>query len=377
MSGGAGMIKVQNLRKSFGNFPVIQDVSFIVEEGKLASVLGPSGSGKSTLLRLIAGLEMPDSGDIYFGDRRVNDIPVRKREIGFVFQDYALFGHMNVRDNIAFGLNVRGIRGKKALGRVRELLDLINMRDYENHYPHQLSGGQRQRVALARALAPSPKLLLLDEPFGSLDAKVRYNLGLWLRKFHREVGVTSIFVTHDQKEAMEISDKIILVNRGKVEQVGTPEEIYNKPATKFVASFIGRVNVLDGFVENGILICAGGGFSLNVTGDEDFEDGEAVLLLRPEDLNIGVEGDAKEGSGNKTFFRARIIEVRYLGDHYEVIVEINGIEIKGIVSKNVMESRKLIAGDETIVSFSKYIWFPAKEGLEKLKERLRNLGYIE
>lgn len=229
---------MRQINKTFDGFQASKDVSFGVEKGHLAALLGPSGSGKTTILRMIAGLDKPDSGDIMINGTRVNDIPGSKRGIGFVFQNYALFRYMTVADNIAFGLEVQKKGKAEIRSRVEELLELVSMQELGKRYPHQLSGGQRQRVAFARALAPDPKLLLLDEPFAAIDAKVRRELRTWLKEMIGRVGVTSIFVTHDQEEAVEVADTIIVTNQGKVEQIGTPEEVCRHPQTEFVADFI-------------------------------------------------------------------------------------------------------------------------------------------
>ena len=231
-------VEMQHINKTFDGFQASRDVSFGVEKGHLAALLGPSGSGKTTILRMIAGLDRPDSGDIIIDGARVNDIPGSKRGIGFVFQNYALFRYMTVAENIAFGLRVQKKSKAEINERVGELLELISMEDLGKRYPHQLSGGQRQRVAFARALAPNPHLLLLDEPFAAIDAKVRRELRTWLRNMIEKVGITSIFVTHDQEEAMEVADTVIITNQGKVEQIGTPEDICLHPQTDFVADFI-------------------------------------------------------------------------------------------------------------------------------------------
>lgn len=231
-------VEMKHIDKTFDGFQASRDVSFGVEKGHLAALLGPSGSGKTTILRMIAGLDKPDSGDIIIDGVRVNDIPGSKRGIGFVFQNYALFRYMTVADNIAFGLEVQKKGKAEIKERVGELLELISMEELGKRYPHQLSGGQRQRVAFARALAPNPHLLLLDEPFAAIDAKVRRELRTWLRNMIEKVGITSIFVTHDQEEAMEVADTVIITNRGKVEQIGTPEDICLHPQTEFVADFI-------------------------------------------------------------------------------------------------------------------------------------------
>ena len=243
-------VAAQQIRKTFGSFTALDGVDLNVERGKLVALLGPSGSGKTTLLRIIAGLEYADqgSGRILFHGDDVTEVPAGKRKVGFVFQHYALFRHMTVFENIAFGLKVRKRKdrpGKSEIGeRVRKLLKLVQLESYGGRFPHQLSGGQRQRIALARALAVEPKVLLLDEPFGALDAKVRKELRRWLRQFHDEIGLTTIFVTHDQEEALEIADQVVIMNNGRIEQVGTPQEVYDRPASPFVYQFLGNVNVL-------------------------------------------------------------------------------------------------------------------------------------
>lgn len=231
-------VEMRQINKTFDGFRASRDVTFGIEQGHLAALLGPSGSGKTTILRMIAGLDTPDSGDILINGTRVNNLPGSKRGIGFVFQNYALFRYMTVADNIAFGLQVQKKGKGEIRSRVDELLELISMQDLGKRYPHQLSGGQKQRVAFARALAPNPQLLLLDEPFAAIDAKVRRELRTWLRDMIARVGITSIFVTHDQEEAMEVADMVIVTNHGAVEQIGTPEEICSQPQTDFVRDFI-------------------------------------------------------------------------------------------------------------------------------------------
>ncbi len=239
-------IVVRNLTKRFERFTAIDGVSFEVPSGQLVALLGPSGSGKSTILRIIAGLEPADSGDVELTGEDATHLPVQQRGVGFVFQHYALFRHMTVRQNVAFGLEVQRPRPSKAevKARVNELLELVQLIGYAERFPSQLSGGQRQRVALARALAPRPKVLLLDEPFGALDSKVRDELRTWLRRLHDEVHVTSLFVTHDQQEAFEVSDQVVVLNKGRVEQMGPPQELYERPASPFVTEFLGSVNLL-------------------------------------------------------------------------------------------------------------------------------------
>ncbi len=276
-------VEAHNIRKSFGGFTALAGVDLNVPRGKLVALLGPSGSGKTTLLRVIAGLENPDpdSGRIRFHGEDVTDVPAGKRKVGFVFQHYALFRHMSVFENIAFGLRVQRRRdrlGAPAIAeRVHHLLRLVQLDGLENRFPHQLSGGQRQRVALARALAVEPKVLLLDEPFGALDAKVRKELRRWLRRFHEEIHLTTIFVTHDQEEALEIADEVVIMNQARVEQVGTPQQVYDRPASPFVYQFVGNVNVL----RAPALIAAGGHMG---PGAEVAPD--AVVYVRPHDIEV-------------------------------------------------------------------------------------------
>jgi sulfate transport system ATP-binding protein len=244
-------IEVKNLSKAYGAFHALRDVTVEVPPGELVALLGPSGSGKTTLLRIIAGLESADSGSVLYQDDDVTERSARERNVGFVFQHYALFSHLSIYENIAFGLRVRKWKNDAVEKRVRELLQLIQLEGLEKRHPSQLSGGQRQRVALARALAPSPQLLLLDEPFGALDAKVRQELRTWLRRLHDEQHITSVFVTHDQEEAFEVADRVVVMNHGRVQQIGSPDEIFAHPANDFVMDFLGGVNVFHGRVENG------------------------------------------------------------------------------------------------------------------------------
>ena len=243
-------VQVDHIRKTFGHYTALEDVSLKVKSGQLTALLGPSGSGKTTLLRIIAGLEYADegSGRIQFHGEDVTDVAAGKRKVGFVFQHYALFRHMSVFENIAFGLRVRRSSDRPSKSeiadRVHKLLALVQLDTHAKRFPHQLSGGQRQRVALARALAVEPKVLLLDEPFGALDAKVRKELRRWLRQFHEEINLTTIFVTHDQEEALEIADEVVIMNQAKIEQIGEPQEVYDRPASPFVYQFLGNVNVL-------------------------------------------------------------------------------------------------------------------------------------
>ncbi|MBD1835064.1 TOBE-like domain-containing protein [Trichocoleus sp. FACHB-90] len=285
-------IVVENVSKQFGSFKAVDQVSLEIKTGSLVALLGPSGSGKSTLLRLIAGLEIPDSGKIWITGKDATNQSVQDRNIGFVFQHYALFKHLSVRNNIAFGMEIQKVPKAKIKARVEELLELIQLKGLGDRYPSQLSGGQRQRVALARSLAVQPKVLLLDEPFGALDAKVRKDLRAWLRRLHDEVHVTTVFVTHDQEEAMEVADEIVVTNKGKIEQVGTPAEIYDHPATPFVMSFIGPVNVLPS--------------SSHIFQGNGFDSSQPEIFLRPHDVVIQTEP-------NGTTVSARVNRLIHLG----------------------------------------------------------------
>jgi sulfate transport system ATP-binding protein len=284
-------VRVQNVRKEFDKFPALHDVSLDIVSGELIALLGPSGSGKTTLLRLIAGLERPTDGRIFFGDEDASEKSVQERNIGFVFQHYALFRHMTILENVSFGLKVRPRSSRPPAGEIRrralELLDLVQLSGLEKRYPNQLSGGQRQRVALARALAIEPKVLLLDEPFGALDAQVRRELRKWLREIHDRTGHTTIFVTHDQEEALELADRLCVMSQGRIEQVGTPDSVYDTPSSPFVFGFIGESSELAVNIEKGDIWL--GDRPLGISGAAD--QGAARLFFRPHDIEL-VEGDA-------------------------------------------------------------------------------------
>ncbi|WP_310487308.1 TOBE-like domain-containing protein [Chamaesiphon sp. VAR_69_metabat_338] len=289
-------IAVENISKCFGNFQAVDRANLEIGQGSLIALLGPSGSGKSTLLRLIAGLETPDEGRLWLAGQDATHQNVRERNIGFVFQNYALFKHLTIGQNIAFGLEIRSISGSKVKKKVAELLDLIQLSGLGDRYPAQLSGGQRQRVALARALAIEPKILLLDEPFGALDAKVRKDLRAWLRQLHDRSHVTTVFVTHDRSDAMAVADKIAIMNKGYIEQVGTPSEIYNHPANAFVMGFVGPVNVLPS--------------SLNIFQNKRFETTNPQMFLRPQDIAI-------ETISNTSTVAAKVNRVTHLGSEIQ------------------------------------------------------------
>ncbi|HYJ61908.1 MAG TPA: sulfate/molybdate ABC transporter ATP-binding protein [Actinomycetota bacterium] len=285
-------IVVQDLTKRFGDFAAVDDVSFTAPAGAVTALLGPSGSGKSTVLRMIAGLEIPTAGRIFMGEEELTAKSVQDRGVGFVFQHYALFRHMTVSQNVEFGLRVRKESAASRRARVDELLELVQLSNFAGRYPDQLSGGQRQRVALARALAPRPEVLLLDEPFGALDAKVRQDLRRWLDELHRELGVTSLLVTHDQEEALELANQVVVMHEGRVEQVGAPAVIYDDPATPFVAGFVGAANVLHGQVREGHVHL--GAFRL--PGADHLDEGvAATAFVRPHDVRVAADqgGDAR------------------------------------------------------------------------------------
>lgn len=278
-------IDINSIHKHFGQFHALNDVSLNIGSGELVALLGPSGCGKTTLLRIIAGLETPDSGRLAFHGEDTTETPVRERQVGFVFQHYALFRHLTVFENVAFGLRVRPRKHRPSEAiirqKVHELLQLVQLDWLADRYPSQLSGGQRQRIALARALAVEPRVLLLDEPFGALDAQVRKELRRWLRRLHDELHITSVFVTHDQEEALEVADRVVVLNTGKIEQVGTPAEVYHKPATPFVVEFLGQTSKLSARIENG---------EANILGwrlpSQGLSNGKATAYVRPSDWSL-------------------------------------------------------------------------------------------
>ncbi len=277
-------IRIDQITKRFGSFVALNKVSLTVPTGQLTALLGPSGSGKTTLLRIIAGLESADQGSIHFEDEDVTERAARERGIGFVFQHYALFRHMTVFQNVAFGLRVRSTPRSEVTARVNELLKLVRLDGLGSRYPSELSGGQRQRVALARALAVRPRMLLLDEPFGALDAKVRQELRTWLRKLHEEMHVTTVFVTHDQEEAFEVADQVVVMRQGNIEQTGSPQDVFDHPATPFVMDFLGNVNVFHGRVHGGRAEV--GPFTLDVEAYPHAEPRTATAYVRPHELEI-------------------------------------------------------------------------------------------
>ncbi|KRG41928.1 sulfate ABC transporter ATP-binding protein [Stenotrophomonas panacihumi] len=303
-------IRIQHLHKRFDQFAALDGIDLDIQQGELLALLGPSGSGKTTLLRIIAGLESADGGQVFFGNEDATRMSVQSRRVGFVFQHYALFKHMTVFDNIAFGLRVR--RGEarwpkqRIADRVHELLSLVQLQGLEKRYPAQLSGGQRQRVALARALAIEPRVLLLDEPFGALDAQVRRELRRWLRELHERTGLTTVFVTHDQEEALELADRVAILNRGRIEQLDSPAAVYDRPASPFVYGFVGEVNRLPGRAGGGQIEVAGQHLPWQADGE-----GDVALYVRPEDITLETAGwpatvVSTQRSGARLRLRARL-----------------------------------------------------------------------
>ena len=299
-------VELKNINKTYGSYQASRNVNFGIEKGKLIGLLGPSGSGKTTILRMIAGLETPDSGEVIIDGKVVNDVPASQRGIGFVFQNYALFRYMTVYDNVAFGLKVQKADKKKIDARVRELIKLVGLEGLEKRYPSQLSGGQRQRVAFARALAPNPHVLLLDEPFAAIDAKIRQELRSWLKEMIGKLGITSIFVTHDQDEAIEVADEIIITNAGRIEQKGTPIGVYRNPETAFTASFFGQPSVLK-----------------NADDFHTFAQAEGAdkIIVRPEFVKISKLDEVEKF---KTSVSRGVVErVSFRGDNQELQVRVN------------------------------------------------------
>lgn len=340
-------INILNLNKNFGAYSALKDINLKIQTGELVALLGPSGSGKTTLLRIIAGLEAADSGNILFDDEDNTTKNIKDRQVGFVFQHYALFRHMSVFDNVAFGLTVlpKEIRPSKAdiKEKVLELLRLVKLEEFAKRYPQQLSGGQRQRVALARALAVKPRVLLLDEPFGALDAKVRKELRRWLRRLHDEMHITSVFVTHDQEEALDVADRIVILNEGKIEQVDTPEEVYENPANPFVYNFLGNVNLFHGRINKGKLKM--GSLELDVPEYANTTEKNAITYVRPHDIEI-----RKEAKG-EDFIEAQIMYVRAVGPivNLELKRLDTGDFVEAEISKELNRELKLIEGEKVFV----------------------------
>jgi len=312
-------IEIKQINKAFGRTPVLNDISLDIPTGKMVALLGPSGSGKTTLLRIIAGLEHQNSGQIHFHGKDVSRIHARDRQVGFVFQHYALFRHMTVFDNIAFGLSVLPRRERPSTAeikqRVTRLLEMVQLAHLANRFPAQLSGGQKQRVALARALAVEPQILLLDEPFGALDAQVRKELRRWLRQLHEELQFTSVFVTHDQEEAMEVADSVVVMSQGNIEQVGTPDEVWREPATRFVLEFLGEVNRFDGEVHGSQFHVGAHRWPLGYT---PAHQGDVELFLRPWEVDVSRQ------SSLETPLPVQVLEVSPRGHFWQLVVQPSG-----------------------------------------------------
>jgi sulfate transport system ATP-binding protein len=342
-------VEVRNITKKFGQFTALDGVNLKIESGELVALLGPSGSGKTTLLRIIAGLEFPDSADaqVLFYGEDVTTIPASERKAGFAFQHYALFRHLNVFENIAFGLRVRprATRPGEAeiRARVEKLLKLVQLEPLAKRFPSQLSGGQRQRISLARALAVEPKVLLLDEPFGALDAKVRKELRRWLRKLHEEIHITTLFVTHDQEEALEVADRVAILRMGRVEQIGTPEEIYDNPASPFVYDFLGNVNLFSGRMRDGTVVIGNAGFAAPETAGES--DSDAIAFVRPHDIRV-----TREPGGPATL-AARVIRSNAAGPlaNLELVRLDTGGQFTVQLSKEQFQQLQLKAGEPVFV----------------------------
>ena len=336
-------IEIKNIKRNFGNFSALNDVSLNVPTGELVALLGPSGCGKTTLLRIIAGLETPDSGNIYFHGSDATARAVKDREVGFVFQHYALFRHMTVFENVAFGLRVRPKHTRpnevEIKRRVHELLNLVQLDWLADRYPPQLSGGQRQRIALARALAVEPKVLLLDEPFGALDAQVRKDLRRWLRRLHDELHITSVFVTHDQEEALEVADTIVVMNHGVVEQIGSPQAVYDHPATPFVYQFLGNVNLFHSRVHAGFAKI--GDLELALDAHKQTQDSPAIAYVRPHDIEI-----LRHADGNSSF-QAKINYIHAIGPVVRLELERSDskILVEAELSRERFDYLKLAEGE--------------------------------
>ena len=340
-------IELRSVTKNFGDFTALKNITLTVPMGELVALLGPSGSGKTTLLRIIAGLEIPDEGEVLFGGQDASAQNASDRRVGFVFQHYALFRHMTVFENVAFGLRVkpRGQRpsGESIRAKVHELLGLVQLERMGDRYPSQLSGGQRQRVALARALAVQPKILLLDEPFGALDARVRQELRRWLRRLHDEIGITSVFVTHDQDEALEVADRVVVMHEGKIEQMGTPEEVYEHPATPFVYHFLGNVNLFHGRVEGGKVHL--GEFTMDLPKGVSPESLTAVAYARPHLLEIDHQ------STDRPQFKATIRHINAAGPLVKIeLATLSGAVVHVEMPQERYQQLQLRKGMEVFVS---------------------------
>jgi sulfate transport system ATP-binding protein len=349
-------IALRGIAKQFGEFAAVEDIDLDVPTGALIALLGPSGCGKTTLLRIIAGLETPDRGQVFFDGRDATLWPIRDRKVGFVFQHYALFRHMSVYENVAFGLKVKPRQQRRAAGaihsKVQSLLDLVQLGSAGDRYPAQLSGGQRQRVALARALAVDPDVLLLDEPFGALDSQVRHELRRWLRRLHDELHFTSVFVTHDQQEAIEVADNVVVLNRGRIEQAGIPGEVYDLPTSAFVHRFLGQVNELPVQVRQGLSYVGPFDVSMDAVGPASAE--RRVALIRPHEIEIGPQGAG---------WAATVIAVRLIGPIVRVDLCAEGQPVneplEAETSRERYEAERIHVGKKVGLHFRRFQVYPA------------------
>jgi ABC-type Fe3+/spermidine/putrescine transport system ATPase subunit len=348
-------ISLKNLTKEFGDFVAVDNVDLKVNKGEFLVILGPSGCGKTTLLRMIAGLERPSSGRIHFGNDRVDNVAPQKRDIGFLFQHYTLFKHMSVEKNIRFGMKMKKAPGDYMKQRTQELLDLIGLPDMGARMPAQLSGGQQQRIALARALAPKPKVLLLDESFGALDAKIRQQVRNDVKRVQRELGITTILVTHNQVEAFELGDRVAVMNKGRIEHVGKPQEIYDNPETEFVAHFVGTVNILHGKVFGNKLLCGAVELGIPENGLKFREGDFAKVLIRPEDLIVSKKRKPKAINGT-------VMEVRFLGPVVRMRISFGrGVSLIAVKSKAEALKENIKEGDKVYVDVTLSKVFPEEE----------------
>lgn len=351
-------IEVISLSKQFGTFTALHNVSLQVHSGELLALLGPSGSGKTTLLRVIAGLETADSGQVLFHGEDATNQHVRERQVGFVFQHYALFRNMSIFENVAFGLRVRPKQfrpsNEEIRDRVMKLLHLVQLDWLADRYPHQLSGGQRQRIALARALAVEPKVLLLDEPFGALDAKVRKELRSWLRRLHDDMHITSVFVTHDQEEALEVADRVVVMNEGRIEQIGTPDEVYEQPASPFVYEFLGNVNLFHGRLHQGRAWI--GDFEVDAPEHAEAEELAAVAYVRPHEIEV------ERTPGGEGALAAHIAHILSIGPIVRLeLVRDNGEPnnpVHAEISKERFRELQLVKGDKVFIKPRRLDLFP-------------------
>ncbi len=343
-------VEMKDICKKFGDYEAARNINFGIAQGKMVALLGPSGSGKTTILRMLAGLETQDSGDVVIEGKVVNDVPASQRGIGFVFQNYALFRYMTVYDNIAFGLKVKKEKKADIDKRVTELISLVGLAGLEKRYPNQLSGGQRQRVAFARAIAPRPQLLLLDEPFAAIDAKVRKELRTWLKETIRKVGITSIFVTHDQDEAVEVADEIIIINEGRLEQKGTPAAIYKHPKTPFVAQFIGTSSILE---------------DISVFKGFENVDKNKNAIIRPEFIEAFKSDNEKFKSLLEDAEEGIVENIEFRGSYMELTLDVKGVKL---IANRSLERRDVSVGEKMCVLIYRVYLFD-ESGAETLKNK--------